>query len=400
MESGNLFCFWKMKENENPKKRFEQQRAQTKMFLTTKKGDIVFAFCSKKRECFFMLKIWTIERKIYWEKENFSEQMLQKIERQEGSGEETTLIGVYAHVEVHTTHFLLNMQSGSSQSFLGDSGFFFFEWWEKVNASRQGHRPLFRCLAFGRPSTVSEHSEFRELVVASHTAMYWICGTRTVFSTPLSSTMCKMTTVSPSVLIHHSHTSSYRVNHAVFWFWKALSRSLVAQEENNRHQCQSDWPTDERRAPKTISVSLSHVHTSKGRETTFRSWPQSFRKVVRLLFDLLNNTQNKEAHKRTEGTPSFRRRHTVFKLWQMSKDSDRPTQTQKETQGALTTHSHTIAPNTSLSSKVTARPCWEKRFLCCDNSRTRELLWHCENSERGEFCEFWAHSTRIPHFLA
>ena len=29
-----------------------------------------------------------------------------------------------------------------------------------------------------------------------------------------------------------------------------------------------------------------------------------------------------------------------------------------------------------------------ERFLCCDNSRTRELLWHCENSERGEFCEF------------
>ena len=29
-----------------------------------------------------------------------------------------------------------------------------------------------------------------------------------------------------------------------------------------------------------------------------------------------------------------------------------------------------------------------ERFLCCDNSRTRELLWFCENSERGEFCEF------------
>ena len=54
-----------------------------------------------------MLKSWTIERKRYSEKENFSEKMLQKIKRQEGSGEETTLIGVYAHVEVHTTHFLL-----------------------------------------------------------------------------------------------------------------------------------------------------------------------------------------------------------------------------------------------------------------------------------------------------
>ena len=41
-----------------------------------------------------MLKSWTIERKRYSEKENFSEKMLQKIKRQEGSGEETTLIGV------------------------------------------------------------------------------------------------------------------------------------------------------------------------------------------------------------------------------------------------------------------------------------------------------------------
>ena len=82
-----------------------------------------------------MLKSWTIERKRCSEKENFSEKTLQKIERQEGSGEATTLIGVHAH----TTHFLLNMQSASSQSFLRDSGFLFVKkkWWEKANASRQ-----------------------------------------------------------------------------------------------------------------------------------------------------------------------------------------------------------------------------------------------------------------------
>ena len=44
----------------------------------------------------------------------------------EGSGQETTLIGVYAHVEVHTTHFSLHVQSGSSQSSLVDSIKFFF----------------------------------------------------------------------------------------------------------------------------------------------------------------------------------------------------------------------------------------------------------------------------------
>ena len=46
--------------------------------------------------------------------------------RKEGSGEETTLIGVCAHVKVHTTQFSLQMQSGSSQRSLGDSINFFF----------------------------------------------------------------------------------------------------------------------------------------------------------------------------------------------------------------------------------------------------------------------------------
>ena len=50
--------------------------------------------------------------------------MLQK-KRKEGNGEETTLVGVYAHVEVHTTQFSLHMQSGSSQRSLGDSIKFF-----------------------------------------------------------------------------------------------------------------------------------------------------------------------------------------------------------------------------------------------------------------------------------
>ena len=45
-----------------------------------------------------------------------------KERRKEGSGDETFLIGVCAH----TTQFSLHMQSGSSQSFLRDSGFPFF----------------------------------------------------------------------------------------------------------------------------------------------------------------------------------------------------------------------------------------------------------------------------------
>ena len=47
------------------------------------------------------------------------------VTKNECGGEETTLIGVYAHVEVHTTQFSLHMQSGSSQRSLGDSIKFF-----------------------------------------------------------------------------------------------------------------------------------------------------------------------------------------------------------------------------------------------------------------------------------
>ena len=59
------------------------------------------------------------------------------------------------------------------------------------HAPRQEHWPLIDLLP---TSTVSEHScNLGELVVASHTAMYWICGTTTVLCTSSSSTMCKMT---------------------------------------------------------------------------------------------------------------------------------------------------------------------------------------------------------------
>ena len=53
--------------------------------------------------------------------------MFKKLEkkRKEGSGDETTLIGVYAHVEVHTIQLSLHMRSGSSQRSLGDSIKFF-----------------------------------------------------------------------------------------------------------------------------------------------------------------------------------------------------------------------------------------------------------------------------------
>ena len=78
-------------------------------------------FCVKKQ--------W--EGKDVQKKEKFFQKISyqKKESKGEKNGEETTLIWVCFQVEVHTTQFSLNMQSGSSQSSLKDSGFFFcFDW--------------------------------------------------------------------------------------------------------------------------------------------------------------------------------------------------------------------------------------------------------------------------------
>ena len=96
----------------------------------------------------------------------------------EGSGYETTLIGVYAQVEVHTTQFSLHMQSGSSQRSPENSIKLSFSFWmvTKNNASRQGHWSPNGCTAlFGTStSTVAEHYKLRELVFPSQTAMHCV----------------------------------------------------------------------------------------------------------------------------------------------------------------------------------------------------------------------------------
>ena len=88
-----------------------------------------------------------------------------KKKRKESSGYETTLIGVYAQVEVHTTQFSLHMQSGSSQDSLEDSIKLSFSFSMVTKKPlRQGHWPLHRCTALFGLSTVSGHSKLRELV--------------------------------------------------------------------------------------------------------------------------------------------------------------------------------------------------------------------------------------------
>ena len=206
------------------------------------------------------------------------------------------------------------MQSDSSLSSLVDSIKFFFCWtvWRSF-CIPTGHSPPCRFIAFCRTSTVSEHSKLWELVFASHTAMYWICVLR--------STMCKITTVCPSVFIHHSHTSSFRVNYSVFWFSEAFFFESEPCGSRRKQPLQVPVRLTNRWKART-NTTCTHRKSGK---PSFRLSPQSFRKVVRPPFDFLNFTQNKEAHKRTEGTPSFWRRHTIFKLQQKSEGSDRPT---------------------------------------------------------------------------
>ena len=61
--------------------------------------------------------------------ERYGEKRREGLGRKESSGDETTLIEVYAQVAVHTKQFLLLMQSGSSQASLEDSIKLSFSFW-------------------------------------------------------------------------------------------------------------------------------------------------------------------------------------------------------------------------------------------------------------------------------
>ena len=74
-----------------------------------------------------------------------------------------------------------------------------------------------RFSAFCRTSPVSEHSKLGDFCRGiTHGNVPNLWHHDSFLHIFLSSTRCKITTVSPSVLIHHSHTSSFRVNHSVF----------------------------------------------------------------------------------------------------------------------------------------------------------------------------------------
>ena len=168
----------------------------------------------------------------------------------------------------------------------------------KTNASRQEYWPPYRCIAFCRSSTVSEPSKLGELVFPPHTAMYWICGSTKVFWTSFWAAPCAKW----PPFLHPCSSITPTLHHIVFTtpsfdFFQASSRSFVAdQQMKGAHQKQFRclFPTcTDRKSGKPPS--------DRGHKAS--------EKVVRPLFDILNNTQNKEAHKWTEGTPSFWRKH-------------------------------------------------------------------------------------------
>ena len=212
MECRNLFCFWKIKENENPKRRFVEQE---------------------------------------------------------------TLIGVYAHVEVHTTHFILNMQSGYWQSFLRDSGSFslVLNGGQKQMHHDRNTDHLVGLLHFAELPQFLDTLNWKTCCCITHGNVLNLWHHDSFLHIFLSSTICKKTP-----FLHPCSSITPTLHHFVlttpsFDFRRLLSRSLVAQEENDRYKCQSDWPTDERRAPTPRAhIESQENHPSVCRHKASERW--------------------------------------------------------------------------------------------------------------------------------
>ena len=139
--------------------------------------------------------------------------------RKEGSGDETTLIGVYAQVAFHTTQFLLLMQSGSSQATLEDSIMLSFSVW-MVGKSL--------CITRKTLTTLSLYCAFRNLdscwtlyiegtCLSITNCNVLLCGTTTGSCTTLSSTVNWTTRFLRlrSCLVRIVHLASFRVHFSI-----------------------------------------------------------------------------------------------------------------------------------------------------------------------------------------
>ena len=126
------------------------------------------------------------------------------------------------------------------------------------------------------------------------------------------------------------------------------------------------------------------THRKSGKPS-FRLSPQSFRKVVRPPFNILNFSQK-------QGRTQTNRRNTL------TLKKAHHVQTVTKIEGLRQANSFTLfiitpfLPNTTLSSKVTARPCWEKDFQergyrrCARNPR-KKTCPHFLPSHRHRCCK-------------
>ena len=190
MANRNLFCEWKINKNENPKKRGfnNRERKQRVSFVTTKRRCFFPIFQRRFLHWKKTLEKWhkeTLFRKDVTKKKKVKERRRwwrwDDIDRDQHPSRSS-------HNTILTEHAIWLFTKFSE----GLNQVFFFKWWEKANASRQEHWPPYRCIAFCRSSTVSEHSKLGEFVFPTHTAMHWICGTTTGSCTSLSSTIGKL----------------------------------------------------------------------------------------------------------------------------------------------------------------------------------------------------------------
>ena len=125
-KSVEICSVFEIKENENPKKGFEQTESTNKDFLTIKKGDVVLPFLSKKRECFSMMKVNNRKEKMFQKKEKRRQWRWDDVDR-----------GLRPcrspHNTIFTTHAIWFFTTLSGWFHQG----FSYEWWEKASPSRQ-----------------------------------------------------------------------------------------------------------------------------------------------------------------------------------------------------------------------------------------------------------------------
>ena len=153
------------RKNENPKKKLQEQRPQTKSFFFYNKKEIVFQF----------LEILKNRQQENDNKGIYSEKILQK---KEFNGEKKVVEkrrhwpGFYAQLEVHATHILLNMQIWFFTKLSGGLKLFFLV----LNGGKEtmhDDRDIDHTIVVLRFADLPQflNTKLGELVFPSHTAM-------------------------------------------------------------------------------------------------------------------------------------------------------------------------------------------------------------------------------------